>query len=94
MDKIVLLTLILVLLAYVLYKVLKKEIHKDKIGFFTNIILILTMGLFIYYLSNPTPIFRYSIDKIEANGETLAHAAVKRDLSNCTTCTVALRKNN
>ena len=36
----------------------------------------------------------YSIDKIEANGETLAHAAVKRDLSNCTTCTVALRKNN
>ena len=66
MDKIVLLTLILVLLAYVLYKVLKKEIHKDKIGFFTNIILILTMGLFIYYLSNPTPIFRYSIDKIGA----------------------------
>lgn len=36
----------------------------------------------------------YNIDKIEANGETLAHAAVKRDLSNCTTCTVALRKNN
>ena len=36
----------------------------------------------------------YNIDKIEANGETLAHAAVKRDLSNCTTCAVALRKNN
>lgn len=34
----------------------------------------------------------YIIDKIEANGEVLAHGAVKEDLSNCTTCTVALRK--
>lgn len=34
----------------------------------------------------------YIIDKIDANGEVLAHGAVKKDLSNCTTCTVALRK--
>lgn len=34
----------------------------------------------------------YIIDKIDANGEVLAHGAVKKDLSNCTTCAVALRK--
>lgn len=66
MDNIILFILILVLVIYIIYKTIKKVIFKNKLKTFTDIILILTVGLFMYYLSVATPVFRYSIDKIEA----------------------------
>ncbi len=66
MDNVILFMLIFVLAIYLIYKIIKKEIFKNKLKTFTDIILILTVGLFMYYLSVATPIFRYSIDKIEA----------------------------
>lgn len=66
MDNVILFMLIFVLAIYIIYKAVKKEIFKNKLKSFTDIILILTVGLFIYCLSITTPVFRYSIDKIEA----------------------------